>query len=129
MKDVFNANISHSFFYTAPYKTVDEYVSLVRRNWPGALGYAFDEKAEHPYLIDMQTAERFLKGGSQTYRVKRFFLTDMKINLEKSGLAGWCVMFTYFEESNIMGLSFHYSVKDRTTDQLIAIKQSKVEKD
>lgn len=48
----------------------------------------------------------------------------MKINLEKSGLAGWCVMFTYFEESNIMGLSFHYSVKDRTTDQLIAIKQS-----
>ncbi|MBR2327779.1 MAG: hypothetical protein IKA51_04075 [Clostridia bacterium] len=129
MKDIFNANISHSFFYTAPYESIDEFVAQVRQNWPNAIGYALNEKQDHPYLVDMQTAERFLKGGSQTYQVKRFFLTDdNKIDLEKSGLAGWCIMITYFTESNIAGLSFHYSVKDRTTDQLIAIKQSGVNK-
>ncbi len=128
MKDVFNANISHSFFYTTPYSSVEDYIALVKKNWPDALGYALNEKQEHPYLVDMQTAERFLKGGSQTYAVKRFFLTELDIDLERSGLHGWCVMLTYFEESNMASLSFHYSVKDRTTDQLIAIKQSGVAK-
>lgn len=32
MKDVFNANISHSFFYTTPYSSVEDYVALVKKN-------------------------------------------------------------------------------------------------
>ena len=103
MKDIFNANISHSFFYTAPYESIDEFVAQVRQNWPNAIGYALNEKQDHPYLVDMQTAERFLKGGSQTYQVKRFFLTDDdKIDLEKSGLAAYA-HGEYFELGKKIG--------------------------
>ena len=48
MKDIFNANISHSFFCTAPYESIDEFVTQVRQNWPNATGYALNEKQDHP---------------------------------------------------------------------------------
>ena len=50
----------------------------VRRAFPAAIIY--DKTGDYksvPYIADLQTAERFLQGGGQTYDALRAFLPDM----------------------------------------------------
>lgn len=124
MIDSFNANISHSYFFEAKSAGALAFTKKVRAAFPNAILYLQTGENEHPYLKDMQIAENFLHGGGQTYDVVRFLLPCFSADLEKNDLAGWCVMLTYFEETSISGISFHYEVKDRTTDQIIAYRQS-----
>ena len=124
MLNSFNANISHSYFFEADFQNTESFVKAVRAVYPEAVLYLPKGENEHPYLKDMQIAENFLHGGGQTYEVVRFFLPNQSLDLEKCGFAGWCAMLTYFEETSISGISFHYAVEDRTTDQIIAIRQS-----
>ena len=124
MIDSFNANISHSYFFQAKSGGTDAFIKKVRASFPNAILYLQNGENDHPYLKDMQIAENFLHGGGQTYDVVRFLLPSFLPDLEKNRLSGWCIMLTYFEETSISGISFHYAVENRTTDEIIAYRQS-----
>lgn len=125
MTDIMNANITHSFFFSElPFTTTEAFIRSAKRFDPNALVYDPDGECAHPYLSQMQTAERFLHGGGQTYEVKRLLLTKFTPDMEKAGLSGWCVMITFFPESSIASISFHYSVENACTDDLILLRQS-----
>lgn len=125
MIDSINANISHAYYYDANcFASGEDFEAKVKKAFPDAFLYDINGEMNHPYLKDMQTVEQFLRGGGQTYRVFRFFLTSLMPDIEKAGLSGWCVMLAYFPEANITALSFHYGIKNTTTDNLIAIRQS-----
>ncbi len=125
MVDRINANISHASYYSSGrFATAEEFRQRVLQSFPKALFYDVNAQMEHPYLKDMQTAEKFLHGGGQTYRVCRFLLTHFCPDPEKTGLFGFCAMLAYFAETNIVSLSFHYAVRAVTADQIIALRQS-----
>jgi len=124
-----NANVSHAFYYTsASYKNGAAFEKAVRKAFSGAIHYSLTEKTDDPYIADMQNVERFLHGGGQAYRVTRFFLKDIFPDLAQAGFAGWCAVLSYFEEFGIMSVSFHYSLRDTSTDGLIALRQSGIYK-
>ena len=119
-----NANISHTFYYTsASHKNNASFEKAAVKAFPGAVHYDVSEKTDDPYIKDMQTVERFLHGGGQAYRVVRFFLNDFCPDFKESGFSGWCVVLSFFEEFGIMSVSFHYSLRDTSTDKLIALRQ------
>jgi len=121
MKDNFDVNFSHGFFYTADVlKTEDDFTSAVRAAFPSAIAYDMQEEMTHPHLIEMQKAERFLHGGGQTYRVLRYLLPEFAC----PELRDLSVLLAYFDESDVVSLSFHYASPDVTTDEIIAIRQS-----
>lgn len=125
MIDSINANITHAYYYDAKvFSSGEDFAAKVKKSFPDAFLYDVDAEMTHPYLKDMQTVENFLRGGGQTYKVYRFFLPQFTPDLEAAGLSGWCIMLAYFPESNITALSFHYGIKETTTDNLIAIRQS-----
>lgn len=120
-----DANISHAFYYTSALKKKKEdFAEKVKKIFKSAVRYDISMQTEDPYMKDMQTAEKFLHGGGQTYRVCRFFINDYKVNLEKAGFTGWTVLLSYFDEADIISLSFHYGLSDVTTDKIIGIRQS-----
>ncbi len=125
MIDSINANITHAYYYDATgFSSGEDFAAKVKKAFPDAFLYDVDGEMPHQYLTDMQIVEKFLRGGGQTYKVYRFFLSHLTPDIEKAGLSGWCIMLAYFPESNITALSFHYGIKDTTTDNLIAIRQS-----
>ncbi|MBE7035167.1 MAG: hypothetical protein E7402_03465 [Ruminococcaceae bacterium] len=129
MSHSINANISHAFYYTsASYENSEDFAGKVRNLFPYSVQYDLSMETDDAYIKDMQTAERFLHGGGQTYRVCRFFINDLCPDLEAAGFSGWCVLLSYFEESDIISISFHYSLSDTTADKVIAIRQSGVNK-
>lgn len=129
MSHSINANISHSFYYTeSSYKNSTAFEKAVKKAFPDALHYTMSLSTDDPYITDMQSVERFLHGGGQTYRASRFFLKCFVPDGKSSGFSGWCALLSYFEEFGIMSVSFHYSVCDVTTDRLIALRQMGVNK-
>lgn len=129
MSHSINANISHAFYYTfASHGKIEDFAGMVRNLFPGSVHYDLSMETDDAYIKDMQTAERFLHGGGQTYQVCRFFMKDICPDLKAAGFSGWCVMLSYFEGSDIISISFHYSLSDATTDKIIAIRQSGVNK-
>ncbi len=125
MVDHINANISHAFYFSSEQEgTAEEFRQKVLRAFPAALTYDVNAQMEHPYLRDMQTAEKFLHGGGQTYRVSRFLLTQFHPKPEKENPTAFCIMLSYFAETNLVSLSFHYSVRAVTADKIIAFRQS-----
>lgn len=120
-----DANISHAFYYTsALQKNKENFAEKVKRTFTNAVRYNVSMETDDPYIKDMQIAEKFLHGGGQTYRVCRFFLDDYKIKLEEAGFSGWCIMLSYFDEADIVSLSFHYGLSGVTTDEVVGIRQS-----
>lgn len=125
MLDSLDANITHAYYYGADeISDSDAFLTKVTKAFPSAYLYDVNAETDHPYLKDMQTVEQFLHGGGQTYKVYRYFLTQFTPDLEAAGLSGWCVMLAYFPESSVIALSFHYGVKNTTTDNIIALRQS-----
>jgi len=125
MTDILNTNISHSLFFSdLDFDDPKNFNELVLKTYPDAITYDVNKDSSHPYIKDMQTAERFLHGGSKTYEVHRFFLEHISPDLERAGFDGWSLMISYFPEANILNLSFHYSIKNTTTDHIIALRQS-----
>ena len=72
----------------------------------------------------MQTVERFLRGGSQTYSVQRFFLRSLCPDATLCGFADSFLMLSYFDETNVVSISFHYTVEEVSLDRLIGLRQS-----
>lgn len=125
MTDIMDANLTHSFFLSSVhFASTDEFVRKAMAFDPNAIIYDLNKDCGHPYLAEMQTAENFLHGGGQTYEVKRVLFSRFVPDMEKAGLAGWCVLMSYFPESDVMSISFHYAVKSATTDALILLRQS-----
>lgn len=125
MIDLLDVNITHTSFYlTNRFASADAFSNKVKQNFPHALLYALQGNMEHPYLKDMQTAERFLHGGAQTYKVCRFLLTQFSPDLKRAGMKAFCVMLSYFQETNICALSFHYSLFGTNSDHIIGLRQS-----
>lgn len=120
-----DANVSHSFFYSASFGSHEEFAAKVRQLFKGACFYNVnDGEPSHPYGKDMQVAEKFLRGGGQTYRVTRFFMTEYAPALKEGEIDGWCVMLSYFEESSIVCVSCHYAVRNTDSDRIIGLRQS-----
>ncbi len=124
MKDTVNANITHTYYYENPTKKTDTFIAKIKELFPDAIVYNMKEDMEHEYLRDMKTAESFLHGAGQTYEVCRILLPSLTPEMENSALDGWCVLVSFFPESNVSSVSVHYSVKDVERDELIAIRQS-----
>lgn len=125
MKDTINVNITHSLYYeSAKYKSVSKFREKVSKKYSDALFY--DPKGERPYqyLDDLSVAEDFLHGGMQTYDVCRVFLTQHKpLNMQSEGISEWITMLAYFPELKIVALSFHYSLENTDTDNIIKLRQ------
>lgn len=125
-----NVNISHTFYYVATgFSIGNTFVNTAKKAFGAVTVYDENKTFDNPYITDMQTAQSFLKGGGQTYRTHRVFLDGVCPNLETSGMSGFCTMLSYFEEANIIALSFHYGMKGLTSDQVIGIRQSGVHKE
>lgn len=125
-----NVNISHTFYFTAGgYSTGEAFVNATKKSLGTVTVYNEDQTFDNPYITDMQTVQKFLKGGGQTYKTYRVFLDDVCPDMEKAGMSGFCTMAAYFEEANIISLSFHYGIKGLTSDQVIGIRQSGVNKE
>ena len=125
MTDVFDANISHAFYYpTAAFDTAQAFASAVKASFPGVVEYDLRGTYPQAHIRDLQTAQRFLHGGAQTYDTCRFFLENLQPDLERAGFTDWCAMISYFPESNVMCVSFHYGLADICCDKLIVLRQS-----
>lgn len=125
MNDSFDANITHSFYFSSTVlKTESAFISAVKAKYPFAVEYNYDASYTQPHIRDLQTVQRFLHGGAQTYRVKRFFLDELHPALEKVGFTGWCIMLSYYPETDVISISFHYGIADVTADHLIVLRQS-----
>lgn len=125
-----NVNISHAFYYIASnFTSGDAFISKAKSTLGKITVYDENKQFDDPYITDMQTAQRFLKGGGQTYRTHRLFLNSICPNLEKAGMSGFCAMISFFEESNIVSLSFHYALKGISSDKLLGIRQSGTNKE
>jgi len=120
-----NANISHAMYFSAaPVGGEKELDRKLKAAFKNTVMYSSKGEAGEQYTRDMQIVEDFLRGGAQTGKVIRYFLKDFYADPERNGLDGWCVMLTFFAKTNILALSFHYSLKDTDTDTLIARRQS-----
>jgi len=125
MDKLFNANISHAFYYpTDIFESGEKFSSVVKSKFPSATEYSPTADFSQPYIRDMQTVQRFLHGGAHTYEVKRFFLEDFAPYLNSSEFTSWCVMLSFFHEAGVMSISFHYGIENVTSDQLIVLRQS-----
>ena len=125
MRDVFNANIAHAYYIpSVGFSSEETFSAAIKKVFPGAVEYDFKSAYNQPHIKDLQTAQRFLHGGAQTYGVKRFFLEDLRPDTEKAGFCGWCAMLAFFPESGVLSLSFHYGLENTTTDRLIVLRQS-----
>lgn len=127
MSQHFDANISYAFYFSATgFASQQAFAQAMRQAIPDAVEYGYDATYTQGYMQDLQTVQRFLHGGAQTYAVKRFFLEGLRPDLQRAGFDGWCVMVSYFPETDIMSLSFHYSLKSVSMDHLIVLRQSGV---
>ncbi len=125
-----NINVSHSFYYNSPFfQNGEAFINRVRKAFPSVTVYDENKSFDDPYITDMQTAQRFLGGGGQTYRTHRVFLDDVFPDLESAEMSGFCTMISYFEESNVAAISFHYGKKGLTSDEVIGLRQSGVNKE
>lgn len=129
IKDM-NVNVSHAFYYTsAKFNSGDAFVNNVKKVIGAVTVYDEKKKYDDPCIRDLQTVQSFLKGGGQTYRTHRVFLDEVSPELEAAGMSAFYTMISYFEESNVISLSFHYGLKGITSDELIGIRQSGVNKE
>lgn len=125
-----NVNISHAFYYVAAkFSSGNAFVNAVKKAFGAVTVYDENKSFDNPYITDMQTVQSFLHGGGQTYRTYRVFLDDVCPDLTRAGMSGFCTMISYFEESNIIALSFHYGLKGISSDKVIGIRQSGVNKE
>ncbi|MBE6688286.1 MAG: hypothetical protein E7588_03290 [Ruminococcaceae bacterium] len=127
MKDLsIDLNLTHSLYYESnKWKNTVGFVKKVKEKYCDA--YVYDSKSNktEQYLKDLSVAENFLHGGMQTYDVCRVFLTEHKPkNMKEEGISDWITMIAYFPELNIVALSFHYSLKNTDTDNIIKLRQS-----
>ncbi|MBQ6841783.1 MAG: hypothetical protein IJO80_01040 [Firmicutes bacterium] len=125
MQDSINANISHAYYYNAA--AISDLGALsdkLRDACPQLLPYSLRGAAPLPAMRDMQVVEDFLHGGGQTYQVHRWFLPELTPDFAAAGLRDWCAMLAYFPETSIIAISFHYTLENTTTDNLIALRQS-----
>ena len=125
-----NVNITHAFYYTAAnFGTGEDFVARIKKTFDAVTVYDEMASFDNPYITDMQTAQTFLRGGGQTYRTHRVFLDSIRPDTESAGMSGFCTMISYFEESNIVALTFHYGIKGISSDRVIGIRQSGVHKE
>jgi len=125
-----NINVSHSFYYnSSAYQNGEAFINRVRKSFQSVTVYDENKSFDNPYITDMQTAQNFLGGGGQTYRTYRVFLDAVFPDLEKAGMTGFCTMISYFEESNVAAISFHYGKKGLSSDEVIGLRQSGVNKE
>ena len=110
-----SGNVSYSYYFsTMPWETRREFATKLRTLYPKAVVYDRNaEQPDPPYLKELKTAEDFLHGGGQPYEVERIFLPQYG-----------CVMLTYVPDSRVLGISYHWSFSDRSSDELIAVRQS-----
>ncbi len=128
MQDM-NINVSHSFYYSGKFNAGEAFISRVKKAFNAVTVYDENKVFDNPYITDMQTVQRFLHGGGQTYQTHRVFLDAICPDLKGAGMSGFCAMISYFEESNIIALSFHYGIKGISSDQVIGIRQSRVNRE
>ena len=127
MVENINVNISHAFYYpSGVFKSGEEFINAIKKRFESVEVYDEDMKFDDANISDMQIAQKFLRGGGQTYKVYRVFLKDLHLGDESKGPDKFCVMCSYFEESDIISLSFHYEMRGITSDEVIAIRQSGV---
>ena len=125
-----NVNISHAFYYRSTlFNNGDAFINRAKKCFQGITVYDINKTFDNPYITDMQIAQDFLRGGGQTYQTYRVFLDEISPDLESAGMSGFCTMISYFEESNVVALSLHYSMKGMTSDQVIGLRQSGVHKE
>ncbi len=110
-----SGNVSYTYYFAAmPWENGREFAVKVRSLFPKAIVY--DKTAtqnDPPYLKELKTAEDFLHGGGQSYEVERVFLPEYG-----------CVMLAYAAESRVLCLSYHYGYDEKSSDELIAVRQS-----
>ncbi|MBQ1375169.1 MAG: hypothetical protein IIY69_02695 [Clostridia bacterium] len=110
-----SGNISHAYYFISlRWESKKSFTDSIKARFPSAVVY--DRTAQYkdaPHIADLQTAERFLHGGGQTYDAARVFLPDMG-----------CTMLVFIPDSRVLCVSHHYSFKDKTSDELIALRQS-----
>ena len=125
MTQTFNANLTHSLFYSVPFALSEEqFDGRVKKICPDALAYQSKGETKDAHFTQMQTVERFLRGGSQTYSVRRYFLRAFCPVAKTCGFSDSFLMLSYFEETSVVSISFHYSVEELSLDQLIGLRQS-----
>lgn len=125
MNASFDANLSHAFYFSSTaFETESAFSNAVRRAYPDAVEYDYNNQYLQTYIQDLQTVHRFLHGGAQTYAVCRFFLQSPAPDLQAAGFCDWCAMLSFFPESGVLSLSFHFSLTDVSSDHLIVLRQS-----
>ena len=119
-----NVNISHAFYYpNENYISREAFLSEIKKLFSKFTVYDENLQTDDQSIKDMQTAQRFLKGGGQTYRVSRVFVEDYSPKSKDFKANRFYMMISHFEESNIISISFHYSMNDISSDEVIAIRQ------
>ncbi len=128
IKDM-NVNISHAFYYpSGTFSGGEAFLARLKKHFGSVVVYDENAKTDDPDIKDLQIAQDFLRGGGQTYKVFRAFLRDLRLGEEGEGPRRFLAMCSYFEESDIISLSFHYELKGITSDEVIGIRQSGVHK-
>lgn len=126
VKDI-NVNISYAFYYSSgAFSSGEMFLNRIKGLFGSVTVYDEDMQTDDPNIKDMQTAQKFLRGGGQTYKVYRAFINDIRLGADEKGPQRFCIMCTYFEESDIISISFHYELKGITSDEVIAVRQSGV---
>lgn len=122
-----NVNITHAFYYSSGnYASPTAFVAQIKKHFKNVTIYDDNTVSDKPYIKDMQIARDFLRGGGQTYQVYRVFLDDICPDLKSAQMGAFYTMIAFFEESSIISISFHYEMKNISSDRAIALRQSGV---
>lgn len=125
MNDIFDVNMSNAFYIpSAEFASAEDFAEAVSKKYPTAVLFDVNAEQTDHCMRDMKIVHRFLNGGAQTYSVVRYFMPDIRPDLEKSGFSDWCAMMAFFPESGVLSISFHYTIKSIHLDRLIVKRQS-----
>ncbi|MBQ3379854.1 MAG: hypothetical protein IJG50_08350 [Clostridia bacterium] len=110
-----SGNISYAYYFiTLRWNSKKDFIDCAVRLFPSATVYdEYAEYKEKSYFSELQTAQRFLHGGGQTYEVARILLPELG-----------CTMLTFIPDSGVFCVSHHFSFDNKSSDELIALRQS-----
>jgi len=82
-----------------------------------------EEAKTDPVFSEIATVQNFLHGGGLPFACSRFLLRDLHLTFDDLPAEESAVILTVFPEFNAAQLKFCFKTKDRTTDEMIYLRQ------
>ena len=82
-----------------------------------------EEAKTDPLFAEISMVENFLHGDGLPFACNRFLIRDLDLQFDEFPMAGSAILLTVFPEFNAAQLKFAFKTENRTTDEMIYLRQ------